>query len=375
MIISQRTFHPVGHGAFFVERFFNDYKEHPFFTVVYDCGNKDKKHLTRIINGTFNNNEQIHLLFISHFDADHISGIEELIVKNHVNKDTIVIVPFSYPKAITIMGGAYKKIASLITTLMSIGAHLVGILGEYSINENEESINYDNLRNRNNISNGIKISHNNIWFYVPFMTCDRHSLQEKFDEELSNNRINKDCLNDSDWINQNKKVLKRIYDNVGVKGNTTNINMNSLLLLSYSAKPEIDYWFNCCSYRHFCCSWCITPARMYIDITSYSSCLYTGDADLSSKKVFDNITFFSRKRINQDIIGILQIPHHGSINNYSTHIACSHNYYAAVINCDPYYHQKILSDKILIDFAQRHRQLLLVKKDDNSVFRQMFFLK
>lgn len=33
-----RTFHPVGQGAFYTERFYDDILRKPVFTAVYDCG-------------------------------------------------------------------------------------------------------------------------------------------------------------------------------------------------------------------------------------------------------------------------------------------------------------------------------------------------
>lgn len=34
----ERIFHPIGHGAFYTERFYEDGNDDPLFTAVYDCG-------------------------------------------------------------------------------------------------------------------------------------------------------------------------------------------------------------------------------------------------------------------------------------------------------------------------------------------------
>ena len=34
----ERIFHPIGHGAFYTERFYEDDNDAPLFTAVYDCG-------------------------------------------------------------------------------------------------------------------------------------------------------------------------------------------------------------------------------------------------------------------------------------------------------------------------------------------------
>lgn len=73
----KRIFHPVGHGAFFTEQFYDDYGN-LLFNVVYDCGTKTSNVNTdTLFTNTFPKGSHIDILFISHFDDDHISGIEK----------------------------------------------------------------------------------------------------------------------------------------------------------------------------------------------------------------------------------------------------------------------------------------------------------
>ena len=71
----QRIFHPVGQGAFYSER-------HENHNIVYDCGtdyfNRGKKGIKNTISQSFSKDEIIDILFISHFDYDHVSLIEHL---------------------------------------------------------------------------------------------------------------------------------------------------------------------------------------------------------------------------------------------------------------------------------------------------------
>lgn len=72
-----RTFHPVGHGAFYTERFYDDEN------VVLDCGtlstatqlNNEIKKLQK------SGMKEIDAIFISHFHTDHISKIDALSVR------------------------------------------------------------------------------------------------------------------------------------------------------------------------------------------------------------------------------------------------------------------------------------------------------
>ena len=71
----QRIFHPIGQGAFYTEK-------HPDFNIVYDCGiiqySKHTQLADEVVKNSFNPKSEIDILFISHFDFDHISKIKVL---------------------------------------------------------------------------------------------------------------------------------------------------------------------------------------------------------------------------------------------------------------------------------------------------------
>lgn len=75
MIIKmQRTFYPVGQGGFYSETFTTKNNK---FNVVYDCGSVSSN-VNPVISSSFNKNENIDILFISHFDSDHVNKIDIL---------------------------------------------------------------------------------------------------------------------------------------------------------------------------------------------------------------------------------------------------------------------------------------------------------
>lgn len=91
----KRILHPTGHGAFFTERILQDGKED--FIVVYDCGatdNKEKELLEKEIKEFFSSGDTIDILFISHFDSDHVNGIG--LLKPYITNNTKLVMPFSY---------------------------------------------------------------------------------------------------------------------------------------------------------------------------------------------------------------------------------------------------------------------------------------
>ena len=68
----KRIFHPIGQGAFYSER-------HIGFNVVFDCGYwRRSKKAGNLVKQSFLQTDSIDILFISHYDFDHISQIETL---------------------------------------------------------------------------------------------------------------------------------------------------------------------------------------------------------------------------------------------------------------------------------------------------------
>ena len=77
-----RCFAHVGQALFAVER----YCEH---TIVFDCGGEDQDMVKRAIYDVFRDDEIIDILFISHYDRDHINGIQFLL-KNHTVRHIVL---------------------------------------------------------------------------------------------------------------------------------------------------------------------------------------------------------------------------------------------------------------------------------------------
>ena len=77
----ERFFYPIGQGAFYAEKHQRGDKK---FTIVYDCGTclnckaGQLNFANIVIEKAFKKKEQIDILFISHFDYDHVSKIKKL---------------------------------------------------------------------------------------------------------------------------------------------------------------------------------------------------------------------------------------------------------------------------------------------------------
>ena len=81
-----RTIHPVGQGGFYSEIFRDEINNH---CIVYDCGSENKQKLKSAISSALPDNAPIDILFISHFDSDHVNGIKEL-RKHHTIKCVVM---------------------------------------------------------------------------------------------------------------------------------------------------------------------------------------------------------------------------------------------------------------------------------------------
>ena len=90
----KRTFHTVGQGAFFTEQFYSDDATTLLYNVVYDCGSRSKgikTQMERSIRNVFHDKKEIDVLFLSHFDDDHINFVKTLKDNGHLSGTKIFI--------------------------------------------------------------------------------------------------------------------------------------------------------------------------------------------------------------------------------------------------------------------------------------------
>ena len=103
----QRTFHPVGQGAYYSERHISNN-----INIVYDCGteykNRNNKGIKSVVHQSFSKDEVIDILFISHFDFDHISLIDELM--NTVKEVKNVVIPLLSSKQVNLLSNLYEAL-------------------------------------------------------------------------------------------------------------------------------------------------------------------------------------------------------------------------------------------------------------------------
>ena len=221
----ERKFLPVGHGAFFIERLFVEGKRG--FTAVYDCGDSKagelvKKFASLEFGPDTAPTEEIDILFISHFDKDHVNGLRYL--QPYLTKRTRVFLPFYYPTLQSVYDMnkrvGIKEVISVLTAV-SIKPVLVrhrkagDPLSEIDVDQH----NFDG--NGNVIESGQslikKAGGKPIWRYVPFNLFNEDKHYQDFESEVVNNlHWSLSKLEDpKSWTKKDISDLKKVYSSFG----------------------------------------------------------------------------------------------------------------------------------------------------------------
>ena len=309
-----RTFYPVGHGAFYTERF-NDKGGKRLLTMVYDCGGRSKDIVTKQIKEAFVYNDTVDWLFISHLHNDHINGVTTLL--DHCNVKRIVLpaleddliveaLLYNYIEAEEFDNDANKFVEQLL--IGDFGSTQITKVESFKENSNTPISVVDSESIGKALASGTTIEEKRMnWRYYPINLSSSNSVSiiEKL-AAVANVSSSSFYLNGKLDYKKIRDVVKnidiskvaKIYQGVfGRKHNSYSMPVVSIAAVCLSAK---------------CTRWCHkvgeTPMRCL------TNCLYTGDFEAKNKfvelqKVFDKLG------IDYSKIGILQVPHHGSKHN------------------------------------------------------------
>lgn len=310
-----RTFYPVGQGGFYTEYHHND-----DFKIVYDCGEWKRSNKAKlIVQSAFLKDDVIDVLFISHLDYDHISLIPTLM--SSVKNIRVVVMPLLEDKEKNLLINLNRMLSKSILRIIKnpkafFGPNttIVYVSSDTEIDIYEDSLRTNSLREladsgirshiiRNNYP--LVYNHNSIWIFLPhnFKYQSRNSdlisklNSSKFDINKLKNDPNYTVTTLGTTIDKNK--LKKIYESLD-----GDINQNSMLLysgpshLSEKAKCKCMFTGNNFTFSDF-------------SLRS-AGCIYTGDTDLN--KIYKEQLAYSRYK---DYVGVIQIPHHGSSNNFN----------------------------------------------------------
>jgi len=312
-----RTFHPVGQGAFYSERHVVDARQK--FSIVYDCGNLGHIAEARsAVVGAFNEDEQIDILFISHFDTDHVARVKDL--KPYPSRIKNVVLPLLNDEVSAALVGyclstADKRGRSGLQLALDILERPQQVFPESTIiyvrpevrpdefpetprdrpGENVIDSGADVLEyiGRNDAGAGaLSTAEWTLQTYNYDWQVRSQQLIESLQDWLRQIPATMVALRDPGFVEKHRTELRYIY-----KGEITgDINDNSMVL--YSGPSQNNN-------------------RRYMKLGSSSDeegfnpgCLYTGDYNLNQKSL-NNVYKPYIKRI-----GTSQIPHHGASSSF-----------------------------------------------------------
>ena len=245
----QRVFYPVGQGGFYSESFST---ENSKFNVVYDCGSVSKG-IDKVISNSVDKNEDIDILFISHFDNDHVNKIK--ILKNRVRKIKNVVMPLLSDENKCILLALYESLGkdyeSSIEIISNPGVFfgddtkIIHIKEVKEVNEDTNMDSTQSIVNINEVTSDILDSGENItftingkefWVYKPY-NYDHKQRYGQLIIKLQSKGLSIKDLNNIDYVNTNTKLIRECYKKI-----SGNINQNSLVLYSNGVKDKL---YNC----------------------------------------------------------------------------------------------------------------------------------
>lgn len=333
-----RSFLPVGHGAFYCEQFKIDgYDEK--INIVYDCGAKKKTLVQQYIKQNFDQGETIHALFISHLHDDHINGVPELLKYCNVKKiffpllsDEMKLVTAIYNAAGEDKNNFSASFAwNPEETLERLVLHDKPILYRIEVGsmEGEEGLGnivepQEDEKYGRNISSGCDVvelvrhslsstgTQSMDWVFIPYnYECeDRKNLLLSELAMQFKKTMTVEELEDI-WKRGNKAEfdkIKKAYEKVAPSHNPYTMTLYSGPQNDASIRivhPRYIEWKYRCIFEY---GWDWIPG-----------CLYTGDYDAKDKKMWNGLRQGYKKYWSS--ISCVQIPHHGSKDNYNPKFA------------------------------------------------------
>ncbi len=323
-----RTIHPVGQGGFYTESLKDDNGKE--FLVAYDCGGNNKQFMEDYLKSFIHNSRDggkmvIDAVFISHLHADHVNGLKYLLDNAYVKylflpqiTDEMLIEVLLYNCHIN--KEDYQKLSNFIFSIREGQSQyretkIVEVLPA----TNDDRINVESNNNTVDLTSNelpreihsrtiMSVGATPIWLYIPYNPPVRQNDEMTFPQYLKQGlgltNLSPNML--PDIIRENEEEIKQYY----AEYFNGNHNSYSMTLFSGLRKPDCyhfdSYHRRCMMRRHCSCDSCCCR-RKYCT----PNCLYTGDFEPTF--INDIKSFYSDL---WKTISSIQVPHHGSRNNY-----------------------------------------------------------
>ena len=367
-----RTIHPVGQGAFYTERAV-DKEGNTIHLMVYDCGSISYRKLKREVSSSLSEDKDIDLLFISHFDRDHVNGLKYLKNNRTIKKVVMPLISssdkwfylFVLPSDLQAILLDPQNFFGKDTTIIYVRNMEEDNIGSADIqNSDNDIVNLESLSSSTIISSGTQLQFlNNSWCYIPF-NYGEERRKTTLTIELQKRGIDVSSLANGNltYIDENRKTIKEAYQNVCPDG----ANKCSLILYSGAIENSgISKWWNGNIWNKY-----------FDDISLKTACLYVGDTDLNqqvgNQDILDNLSYHLGKY--HQSIGTIQLPHHGSIKNFNKKILTMWNipkhYFASYGENNPHGHPS----SSVLGIVMRGNSFFGVTENRSSIAIELIYL-
>ncbi len=369
----RRFFLPVGQGAFYLERFWLPDQEHPI-NVVYDCGScSGKEILPSVIRELFHKREEIAAVFLSHLHEDHVNGLPSLLQHCHVKKvyfpeidnEDILLLQLQN-RANGLADHAFSQ--RLLQSLPDPRSHLFPTSETMWISVREANADIDKEddsrrkfpQSLSDLCEKSLSAQGDDWLFVPF-NFHRKFIVDKLRERLceslhlERNELTNDILR-ARW-EQNEKTRRKIK--TVFKSIVGEFNTNSMTLFSGWRSNNGFQIAQCgcpCPNPHY--------RRCFLNEPSSAGCLYTGDYNASGSKEWKTLKEHYKQYWHS--IGCVQIPHHGSNENFNDELCELNAYLVISAGRDNKYHHPHVG--VLVKLCENGRLPAVVTQDPFSMF-------
>ena len=277
----RRTFYNVGQALFCKEQVEN-------ISIVYDCGGENESIIQDAIHRAFKRGDNIDMLFLSHYDRDHINGVFELL--NYCNVHHLIL----------------PMLSNLHRFIEYEDMHTSSLEVEIFFNDAEEYIRQHQLDTK-------------VHYVTNSLEGDTYGSLESLPKEIASNSIIRGS--------GSPKWLYKVYNRLVMDSKTESMFLEKLGLPSTATFDSIkEKWAQQkLSIKKALKNLGIIKIEKINDysMTLYSGCdiknsgcLYLGD--YNAKQYFNEL--YNAYRDVWPTIDIIQVPHHGSENNFNDNL-------------------------------------------------------
>ncbi|MGL5427918.1 MAG: MBL fold metallo-hydrolase [Cetobacterium sp.] len=367
----ERIFYPVGHGAFYIENILGK-------NIIFDCGTVSKRiFLEESIDRFIENyGKTVDLLIISHFDIDHYNGIKKLLKKQvkvkrilipDLNCDLSIVnsienfdsiekdIPYDEKiKILKFMMNPEQTLESNFKNSKIIKVSQIDL--ESKKNElNSKIIDFQNLEKNIESGTEIRIGTCNSpylkeWIIKPFSL--KQSIQDIGNLLLEINNEFQLGILEEDLTSE--EVLRNIWKKLDQDKSGEILEKIISIFKNKDKSNKNEY------------SLCVYSGLIEDRVSTKIGCLYTGDYNLKLSKNMQILEKVYKEVLKN--IGIVQVPHHGSEENYNDDLIFE-NVKVAIISVGSKYG---LPAKSVMEKIAAKCYLKIVNKDRESIYIKKF---